>query len=238
VTALETDRGDPLLSHWQYGLGRVVAWMSDAESTGWAAEWAQSGWSEASHFWPQVVRWSMPAPRRADFNVSAQLEPTGNRVVLRAESIRDDGTYADLQDTRATIVLPDGSAREVAIPQSGPGTYERMLSVDQPGVYRVLFSQRDGEQITKEELIGFVVPSAGMEQRTVGGNWTLLTQLAERTGGQELRDPSDVVRTSGPLTGERLVPLWPWFVGLAALLLPLDVAIRRFRWFWRGSGSS
>src|SRR5207302_645535 len=39
VTALETERGHPLLAHWQYGLGRVVAWTSDAQQ-GWASDWA------------------------------------------------------------------------------------------------------------------------------------------------------------------------------------------------------
>ena len=29
VTALTSDKGDPLLAHWQQGLGRVVAWTSD-----------------------------------------------------------------------------------------------------------------------------------------------------------------------------------------------------------------
>ncbi|MGE3271664.1 MAG: VWA domain-containing protein, partial [Chloroflexota bacterium] len=29
ITALTSDRGDPLLAHWQQGLGRVVAWTSD-----------------------------------------------------------------------------------------------------------------------------------------------------------------------------------------------------------------
>src|SRR5262249_35562821 len=39
VTALQTEQGHPLLAHWQYGLGRVVAWTSDAQQ-GWTAPWA------------------------------------------------------------------------------------------------------------------------------------------------------------------------------------------------------
>ncbi len=40
TTALETERGHPLLAHWQYGLGRVVVWTSDAQQ-GWASDWAR-----------------------------------------------------------------------------------------------------------------------------------------------------------------------------------------------------
>src|SRR6185436_10979570 len=31
-TPLLSDKGDPLLAHWQYGLGRAVAWTSDAKA--------------------------------------------------------------------------------------------------------------------------------------------------------------------------------------------------------------
>jgi hypothetical protein len=35
---LWTDKGDPLLAHWQYGLGRAVAFTSDAKPK-WARIW-------------------------------------------------------------------------------------------------------------------------------------------------------------------------------------------------------
>jgi hypothetical protein len=39
---LVSDKGDPLLAHWQYGLGRAVAWTSDAKSR-WARNWLSWG---------------------------------------------------------------------------------------------------------------------------------------------------------------------------------------------------
>jgi uncharacterized membrane protein len=223
VTALETERGDPLLAHWQYGVGRVAAWTSDISR--WAGAWAPDG--ESAHFWPRVVRWSMPAPAQSAFRVRARVDPTGSRVVLHAESRHADGSFADLLDTRATVVLPDGTAREVPLPQVGPGSYEQALQVDEPGIYHVLFTQRDGRRILREELVGFSVPAAGAEQRTVGVNRALLARLAEVTGGRELDNPSEILSGPGEIAGQRRVPLWPWPVALAALLLPLDVALRR-----------
>jgi Ca-activated chloride channel family protein len=35
---LVTDLGDPLLAHWQFGLGKVTAFTSDCKSR-WAAMW-------------------------------------------------------------------------------------------------------------------------------------------------------------------------------------------------------
>ena len=39
-TPLWTDKGDPLLAHWQYGLGRAVAFTSDAKAR-WGKQWLE-----------------------------------------------------------------------------------------------------------------------------------------------------------------------------------------------------
>jgi Ca-activated chloride channel homolog len=216
VTALETERGHPLLAHWQYGLGRVVAWASDAQQ-GWTKQWAS--WSEAPKFWSQAVRWALPAPVRSDFLPLVQVDPDGRHVSLQVQSLRDDGHFADLQDTRATVVDPAGSAREVQLSQRAPGTYEFDTRVDTPGIYRVLFKQGD-----REELAGFAIPDA-REQHTVGANRALLDQLARDSGGHEIRDVAELA-TPGAGAGPAIA-LWPWLLALAIVLLPLDVYLRR-----------
>src|SRR5205814_3447043 len=52
---LVSDAGDPILAQWQYGLGRVVAWTSDAKGQ-WAKDWLN--WQDFSRFWAQTLRWS------------------------------------------------------------------------------------------------------------------------------------------------------------------------------------
>jgi Ca-activated chloride channel homolog len=216
VTALETERGHPLLAHWQYGLGRVVAWTSDAQR-GWASAWA--AWPDAALFWSQAVRWSLPAPVRSDFQPSVQVGPDGRQVSLQVQALGDDGQFADLQDTRATVVGPDGSARQVSIPQSGPGTYSLDTRVAAAGNYRVLFSQG-----SREEVAGFSVPDS-IELHSAGTNTALLDLLARTSGGHPLTDVTDLSsQGNGPGPA---IALWPWLLGLALALLPLDVFLRR-----------
>ncbi|MDQ3810477.1 MAG: glutamine amidotransferase, partial [Chloroflexota bacterium] len=216
VMALESERGHPLLAHWQYGLGRVVAWASEAQD-GWSSAWRN--WPDAGRFWSQAVRWALPAPVRSDFQPLAQVAADGRHVTLSVTSVRDDGHFADLQDTRATVMDPSGSAREIALPQRGPGLYEWSSRVDAPGVYRVLFRQGN-----REEVAGFAVPEAP-EAHSLGVNRALLEQLARDSGGRELRDPTELARPGrGPGPP---VELWPWLAALALLLLPLDVYLRR-----------
>jgi uncharacterized membrane protein len=215
VTALETERGHPLLAHWQYGLGRVVAWTSEAQQ-GWASQWAK--WPDAAQFWSQAVRWSLPAPIQANFQPSAQLDADGRQVRLSVQALGADGRFADLQDTRATVLSPDGSARQVNLPQEGPGTYALTTRVTAPGEYRVLFQQG-----SREEVAAFTAPDA-VELHGVGTNTALLDQLAGASGGRALGDPVDLRSGDGPGPA---IELWPWLLAIALLLLPLDVYLRR-----------
>ena len=79
-------------------------------------------------------------------------------------------------------MIADGSARDVSLPQRGPGTYTLDTRIALPGVYRVLFSQG-----TREELAGFNAPDS-VELHTVGLNRALLDMLARLSGGHELTD--------------------------------------------------
>ncbi|MCA9983083.1 MAG: VWA domain-containing protein, partial [Anaerolineales bacterium] len=66
---LETHLGDPLLATWQYGLGRAVAWTSDATDR-WGAQWV--AWDGFPVFWAQAVLWTMTDNR--DSNVESIIE--------------------------------------------------------------------------------------------------------------------------------------------------------------------
>ncbi|MBV9580345.1 MAG: VWA domain-containing protein, partial [Chloroflexi bacterium] len=215
VTALETQQGHPLLAHWQYGLGRVVAWTSEAQQ-GWASQWAN--WSDAAQFWSQAVRWALPAPVQANFQPSVQVQPDGRHVTLSVQAVGDDGRFADVQDTRATVSSPDGSARELVLPQRGPGVYSLETEVSGPGQYRVLFQQGQ-----RQEVAAFTAPDS-VERHTVGTNTALLDQLATTSGGHALRAPTDLAAGDG--TGPA-IELWPWLLLAALVLLPLDVYLRR-----------
>jgi hypothetical protein len=230
VTALVSDRGDPLLAHWQFGLGRVVAWTSGAAGDAWAGDWSSDGWADGGLFWPQMVQWTMPAPHESDFRVSAEVDADRHEVVIRAESLEADGAFANFADTRATILLPDDTVREVEMPLSGPGSYAFTVETETPGRYHALVQQFNAGQVVREEVVGFVVPELGTEYRTIGANQALLDELMSRTDGRTLSEPATVLDERNVHIGEERIPLWPWFVGLAAVLVPFDVLVRRLRW--------
>ncbi len=79
---LSTERGDPLLAHWRYGLGRVAAFTSDAKSR-WASEWL--AWPGYGKFWAQVARMLVRPPDRNDVTVSVREE--GDDLVIETEAV-------------------------------------------------------------------------------------------------------------------------------------------------------
>src|SRR5206468_11681438 len=115
---------------------------------------------------------SLPAPVRSDFQPSVAVAADGRGVTLSVQSLRDDGHFADLQDTRATVVAPNDSAREVGLPQKAPGLYALDTRASTPGVYRVLFRQGG-----REEVAAFSAPDSA-EAQTVGQTASLLHALA------------------------------------------------------------
>jgi hypothetical protein len=224
---LTTDRGDPLLAHWQYGLGRVVAWTSDVQSA-WAGSWLDS--ADARRVFGQAVRWSMPQPTDAAFQLTASADE--DRVTIRVVAQEGDGRFADRREIRTIVTTPDRSPIQVPLRQVGPGTYEAAVQATRPGAYAVQAQEMRNGSPARSESGGFVVtPNA--ELRTVGPNRPLLEQLAQMSGGRELTTPADMFERDNVWHATRWQPLWPWLLGLALLLLPLDVAARRLALFRR-----
>ncbi|MGI5837682.1 MAG: hypothetical protein ACOX87_14485, partial [Chloroflexota bacterium] len=60
-------------------------------------------------------------------------------------------------------------------------------------------------------------------------NEALLKELAAATGGRALSEPSEAFSREGLPPAPGWEPLWPYLLGFALLLLPLEVALRRIR---------
>jgi hypothetical protein len=123
------------------------------------------------------------------------------------------------------VVAPNRDRTVIDLEQVGPGRYRGRFPAAQEGVYLVGMSQRRNERVVGSQLAGLVVPYA-QELRDLGVDEPLLRELAELTGGGPLAKPPDAFLTSRRQS--RIgVDVWPWLVGLVALLLVPDIALRR-----------
>lgn len=219
-TALVSHQDDPILAHWQFGLGRAVAFTSDAKSH-WAAYWLR--WPEFPGFWGQAVRWMLRRPGSELLHPRVERTAGGARLVVEAADA--DGEAINGLEMRATVTEPAGGARELALPQVAPGRYEVDVAAADSGSYVAGIVARGPGGLQAERTMGFAVPYPP-DYADVAPNLGLLTRIARETGGAVLESPEQVF--APPEVYPRThTDIWRALLWVAALLLPLDVAVRR-----------
>jgi Ca-activated chloride channel homolog len=217
---LSSEKGDPLLVWWRYGLGMTVAFTSDAKAR-WAAEWLT--WPGYSKFWAQLVRHTM---RKSDAKgVAVELVQRGGRATLTLDAIDPAGRFVNAAETEMTIIDPQLVTKKVPLAQSAPGRYVADFETPLTGPYHLELTQKVNGQVLYQQSRGLSVGYSD-ELRLKPTNETLLKSIADATGGK-YQIAADQVFASTGRTARRPTPLWPWLVTAAALLLVLDVALRR-----------
>jgi Mg-chelatase subunit ChlD/uncharacterized membrane protein len=217
---------DPVLSEWQYGLGRVMAWTSDAKNL-WASRWLE--WPDFARFWAQLVKRTDRAPEDPNRQITVKVNGDEARITLDAQNGTEqtERQYLNFLPSQAVVVDPSGVQTSVPLPQVAPGRYEARVPVQADGVYTLTATQTDtsGEQAVISS--GFVVPYSP-EYGLTGTDQSVLDSVARATGGKIVNDPADSFSHTLPAVGAPH-PLWPWLLVVVAILLVGDVGVRRVR---------
>ncbi len=222
---LVTDKGDPLLAHWQYGLGRAVAFTSDARAK-WAKGWL--GWGRYQQFWSQVAQWSLRRLENADFETDVSVDKGEGQISV--EALDAQGNYRNFLDLEAVVASPKGQRLSVPVRQTGPGHYEAEFPTREVGTYMVnLLDKKDG-QVVGSQRVGASI-NYSPEFNVSGPNLNLLQRLAESGGGQklDLEDPANSAFLHDRQKTFQPRDLWEWLLKFAVLLFPVDVAVRRIQ---------
>lgn len=235
---------DPLLATWRHGLGQATSWTSDA-SPRWAASWV--GWSGYGKFWCQVVRASLRAVDRPGVRIATDVEGGTAHVVL--DALRPDGTYDNGLRVTGIALRPDGGRSEFRLSQSGPGRYEGSFPAKDVGTYLATLSWTPPDAapgaLPSQALAGVCIAYSA-EHLAQRSNERLFATLAnagatvidvDALDAAMAADPAAPDPARIPWTGEAAattdpLDLWPWVAGVAALVLVVDVAVRRVRVPW------
>lgn len=216
---LQTHKDDPLLATWRYGLGRSVAFTSDAHAR-WSAHWL--GWPGYGKLWSQAMRWMLK--RGHPENWQTTVEQTRGIGKITVEAIDEQAGFVNFLNLNAHIVKPDMSAETVRLEQTAPGRYSASFPVRSVGAYMVTVA-REGKGGGATQTAGIVVPYPP-EYKDLKPNEALLTQLADTTGGRSEPEPGSIYgseRKAARLPQD----VWWLLVLMAAIIWPVDVAVRR-----------
>jgi len=213
---------DPLLVQWQYGLGRAVAWTSDAKNQ-WAADWV--GWAEFPRFWSQVVRWTLVEGQTSGVESHIRLE--GDQAIVTAELLDSQGRYLNSLTTTLTLVAPDLTTQTVQMAQIAPGLYEGAFQPKDMGTYFLRLTGQQGGQTVAAQTRGFSL-AYSPEYRQIESEVSVLSDIAKIGNGHELPldKPAEAFAHTLPAAPSN-EELWPYLILVAALLLPIDVGLRR-----------
>lgn len=220
---LETHLGDPLLASWQYGLGRAVAWTSDATGR-WAGEWVR--WNGFPAFWAQMVRWTIR--QGAESNVETVVTLEGSEASVTVDTRRADGDFFNDLEMTANVVAPDGAVSQLTLQQTAPGRYEGAFDPERQGAYLIGIAGQTGsdEEAAVAQTSGWVL-GYSPEYRNLRTNEALLQSLSAVTGGRTIGNDPAAAFTHNLPTNAATRPIWPWLLLIAVVLLPVDIATRR-----------
>lgn len=225
---LASEKGDPVLAWWRYGLGTTVAFTSDAKSR-WAAEWLT--WPDFSKFWAQTIRHAM---RKNDTKgVTVEVAQRSRRATITLDAVDPTGRFLNGAESEITIIDPRLGERKLPLTQTAPGRYVAEFDTPHSGAYHLNLSQRaaTGGPVLHQQTRGLTVGYSD-ELRLRPTNTELLQQIATATGGRFDPKPSEALldspnRSVSPRLAQQTRPLWPELVMLALMLFVFDVALRR-----------
>ncbi len=222
------DAIDPILAHWQVGLGKAVAFTSGMWLR-WGEKWA--AWPGFSKLWAQIARWASRQQPAAAFDVSTSVQ--GGRAHVRIDALDKNAEVINFMSIEGVVVDPQNKAHRLTLTQTGPGRYEAEFDAGAVGSYIMNLAYRMGRgpDAQRGTLQAGVSVSFSPEYRELSANEALLKELARRSGGQLLDDsPQAAAKLFDPQglpKAEIRRTIWEDLVRLMLILFLIDVAIRR-----------
>jgi uncharacterized protein YegL len=218
---LSTEKGDPLLAWWRYGLGMTAAFTSDAKNR-WSAEWMT--WEGFGRFWTQVIRHVM---RKSDARgIIVDVQRDGKRTSVNVDAVDEIGQFFNNADVELTLINPNLKRDAFELEQTAPGRYHTEFDTDISGAWHMEIALKKNDQVVYRQSRGLTVGYSD-ELRIRPTNEELLLSVAEASGGSYIGSPTELAATTADQVVNRPFPLWPWLVTAALILLALDVALRR-----------
>ena len=231
VPMIAGPKHDPILAHWQAGLGKTAVYMGDAFNR-WDANWVDSDLYEK--FWSQVVRGVSRSPFSSDFETEMTTDGEQGHIVIRAT--KQGNAFNNFLNIAGTIAGGgDLTPHPIRPLQTGPGTYEADFDASAQGSY-ICYLNYTGQDGKSGSLLAGTTVNSSPEMRNLQSNDALLKQIADRTGGRFLKPfdvaSADLFARDGLTVTDSPQSIWDLLVPWLLALIIVDVAVRRIAWDW------
>ncbi|MEH7388768.1 VWA domain-containing protein [Bacillus sp. JJ1503] len=210
-----SEKEDPIVAEWQYGMGYTIAFTSDFSGK-WSGDWAR--WENWPLFINQLVTKTLPQYESEPYRI--QFSKEDGNPILTLESATNQTLPIE-----ASLVSESGEVLNTNTKLVAPGKYELSMP-NSSGMFFLSVKQTNQDGSIHTYQTGFTVPYSD-EYLINGPNEALLTELAKKTGGKALVTEKETFR---PLLSKKYEkqPISQWLILAAFLLFFIDIAIRRF----------
>ena len=218
---IEDPSQDPILAIWSYGVGKAIAFTSDAGRR-WGAQWAS--WESYSKFWSQCMRSVMRTRSDDRFRITRTVEGSEGRVSI--DAIDPEGRFVNGLAFDAKVVSPDFETFDTTVRQVAPGRYEAAFPAERQGSYTLSLNyEREGARVVLNT--GLNVPYSA-EYRRLESDHEVLERIAAVGAGRYFEDPATASVFSRDFEVTREVQdVWHELLLAAIALFFLDVFVRR-----------
>jgi len=215
LVEMKSEKNDPILASWRYGLGRTFAFTSDTTGK-WTGDFIR--WKGWPTFVNQLVTQSFPDIQSNPYTIDVK-EDRG-RTQLKLSS-----SEGDVSQLEVTALDESGKKIPATTRIKAPGDYEvEFESRLSPGLYHMNISKA-GEESGSSYQTGFSVPYS-KEYSYKGGTRTL-DEIVEETGGKRYSSTKEVFREF-ETKSSREQSTQSLFIIIGFLLFFAEIAIRRF----------
>lgn len=204
----QSEKEDPVLAEWMYGLGRTLAFTSD--STGaWSGDFAR--WNNWGDFWNTAVSRMLPSYSEVPYTIQKAsdgsytvADPSGNSSFIEVAAVNEKGEELEV----SSEPLAPGKSRVTV--ESEPGLVFFRVSNEQDAVYQA----------------GISIPYSE-EYKVQKPDVQKLQLITNRTGGELLSEPAEAFREMDVTSSEKQ-PIRQLLILAAIILFFIDITIRRF----------
>lgn len=224
----DKDKERPLLASWHYGLGKSMAFTSDARDR-WADRWLP--WGGYAVLWQRWIRWLLPQPEQVS-GVESEWAMTREGPEVTLSFFDSEGSPRQLAEPLAEVSLPDGTVTDVPMVAVGVGAYRIRFPKVGSGVYATTVRERPpgSEQRLAAREHQVFVPLDELRRRPA--NVAALAAISRMTGGRVIEVGADLRNFEPETTFDRVRPLDAMFwLALAGMFMAL--CARRFPTLWR-----
>ncbi|MBD5546643.1 MAG: VWA domain-containing protein [Lachnospiraceae bacterium] len=207
---------NPILTVWQYGLGRTAAWNSDV-----TGEWsgAFAGEDDYVQMWKRIVDYTTGNADMGEDRVDVMTVGEQTEITYQTDD------YEGSTEILVTIVDPKGEHTEEKLHAVAPGKYTAELSTPQTGLY--YFNIRRSED---GEIQSYLTTAAAVQfsdEYKFDASTDSYLKFVEQYGKIITEQEPVFIQLS---TGAReSYSLTNWLLFLAICLFVADVAMRRFQ---------